>query len=111
MGIIAIILGLVAFIVVALFIKAFISELFRQFPALVWILAVIVGLAVGFSTKWWGGLIVGLIALGWFYSLQEDGGDKCVHCGSFDTQIIHYEGSSKAWKCNKCGNITYTKDN
>jgi hypothetical protein len=90
-----------------------------------YILVAIVAIGVGVTSGWWAGVIVGIIAFGWFLRLQDDGGHQCSHCNNYDTieieidedliDSLHWKGQKpEVWKikylvkCNKCGNYTVT---
>ncbi|MDH6305890.1 hypothetical protein M2459_003100 [Parabacteroides sp. PF5-5] len=114
--IISIIVGLVILFVV----YAICSALFKSFPMLMYILAGIVAIGIGVTSTWWIGIIVGLIALGLFARMQENGGHRCIHCNSYDTveqeidedlidSLNWKQKKPEIWeikdfvKCNKCG--------
>jgi len=118
--IISIVIGLFVFFIV----RAILSDILKAFPSLKFILAIIAGLIIGVTQAWWAGIIVGLIALGMLGNLEEEGGDKCAHCGSYKTfrheinqdfiDNLEYDQMTpdiwrikKLIKCKKCGNFTY----
>lgn len=122
--IISIVIGLVViFVVYAVF-----SALFKLYPVLMYVLAGVVAIGVGVASAWWVGIIVGLIALGWFSRMQESGGHKCIHCNSYDTveqevdedlidSLNWKQRKPEVWeikdfvKCNKCGQYSATYKN
>ena len=120
-----IIISIVVGLVILCVIYAVFSALFKLYPVLKYILAVTVAIGVGIVSAWWVGVIVGLIALGWFARTQEDGGHKCIYCNSYDTveqeicaelidRINWKREKPKIWeinslvRCNKCSKYSAT---
>jgi len=123
MGNIIFIISIIVGLVILLFVNVLLSGFFKVFPALKYILIGIVALIIGYTRGLWAGLIVGLIALAWFIYLEEKGGNKCNHCGSYNTDeleitqdlidSLNWTGEKpskweikKIVKCNKCKNCT-----
>ncbi|MCD8043406.1 MAG: hypothetical protein LUH10_10115 [Tannerellaceae bacterium] len=107
--VIGVIIGLIICIVILGFLYGLLGEILRIFPKLVWILGIGGGLLVGCSSHWIAGIIVGFVLIGFLANAQQSDGNRCAHCGSYDTKVTEGYGHFKTWICNKCRNITYIK--
>lgn len=88
------------------FLYGAIGFLMGKFPVLIWILAFAGGVTAWIlSSHIWVGLIVGFIVMGILLHAQSLG-DKCAHCGSYDTEVTEKGNGYKIWMCNKCHNVT-----
>ena len=105
--IITIIIGIVVVLFLYYFIKELISVVVKKWPAVIWVVGLIVGLLLGFEWHWIAGIVGGFMVMGILYGLQESGTKKCPNCGSYDTEMTHSEMADgrkiEMWKCNKCG--------
>lgn len=109
--IIYIIIGIVVVMFLYYLIKELVSIVVKKWPAVIWIVGIIVGLLLGFGWHWIAGVIGAFFVIGILEGLKESGTKKCTRCGSYDTEMTKTEVSEggrkiEMWQCNKCGQQT-----
>lgn len=103
----SLLVGLIGLFVVA----AIAYALCRWQPWLRFVIPLAVGISVGVSSAWWGGVIVFLILFGLLIRLTETKvhrGDatytlRCHKCGNDFIDIINETKQTVEYKCDKCG--------
>lgn len=87
--------------------KALLKMLVKKWPVLIWVIGLVVGIGLWIGVYWIAGVIGAFVTIGILSNLRVSGTQKCLHCGSYDTECTHSKNvdgrTISMWQCNKCG--------